>query len=412
MPRGPIIASALVSTLLPSNAAFIGSMPANAAPAVCRRSCGAMMVETMTAADFKVPGTMSKQERLRSRYSGIAFEPEGGWGTEAEELFGYDDLSAQMIEISSFSRGDSCTGEVISFEPNGALIDIGVKSSAYCSLVEMAIDKPAKPEDSMDLGSSYEFVIISREDENGQLMLSRRRILYQEAWDRVSQLYEEEATVTAKVVAVNRGGAMMNVEGLRAFLPGSHFMAGQNPTEELVGMELKVKFLDVDRETNRLVVSHRKAIVDMQIKNMSVGAVMKGIVTAVKPYGAFVDIGGMSGLLHISQISCDHISNVESIIPVGTELKVMVISQDKGKGRVALSTKTLEAEPGDMLRDQAKVYENAEDTAAKYQERLEAERLAREEAAQDVIFGLESVFADSSTEGEAPATKADLPFEG
>lgn len=355
---------------------------------------------------------MTKQERMRSRYSGLAFEPEGGWGTEAEEVFGYDDLSAQMIEISSFSRGDTCSGEVISFEPNGALIDIGVKSSAYCALVEMAIAKPAKPEESMDLGASYEFVIISREDENGQLMLSRRRILYQEAWDRVSQLYEEEATVTAEVIAVNKGGAMMTVEGLRAFLPGSHFMAGQNPTEDFVGTELKVKFLDVDKETNRLVVSHRKAIVDMQIQNMFVGAVMKGIVTAVKPYGAFVDIGGMSGLLHISQISCDHISNVESVIPVGTELKVMVISQDKGKGRVALSTKTLEAEPGDMLRDPTKVFENAEATAAKYQERLEAERLAREEAAQDVIFGLESVFADSGTEGEAPAAKADLPFEG
>ena len=112
---------------------------------------------------------------------------------------------------------------------------------------------------------------------------------------------------------------------------------------------------DVDKETSRLVVSHRKAVVDSQIHDLSVGSVLKGVVTAVKPYGAFVDIGGMSGLLHISQISCDHISNVESVIPVGTTIKCMVISQDKGKGRVALSTKTLEQEPGDMIKDQAKV---------------------------------------------------------
>ena len=174
-------------------------------------------------------------------------------------------------------------------------------------------------------------------------------------------------------------------------------------------------------DTSRLVVSHKKAMVDSQIHDLSVGSVLKGVVTAVKPYGAFIDIGGMSGLLHISQISCDHISNVESIIPVGTQIKCMVISQDKGKGRVALSTKTLEQEPGDMIKDQAKVFDNAEATAAKYQERIAAERKAREEAAQDVIFGLESVYTEpdgdaaaAATEGgdAPPAAEADpLPFE-
>ena len=161
-------------------------------------------------------------------------------------------------------------------------------------------------------------------------------------------------------------------------------------------------------------MSHRKAVVDSQINDLNVGSVLKGVITAVKPYGAFVDIGGMSGLLHISQISCDHISNVESVVPVGTAIKCMVISQDKGKGRVALSTKTLEQEPGDMIRDQAKVFDNAEDTAAKYQERIAAERKAREEAAQDVIFGLESVCSEPADAPEAaaeePAAEA-LPLE-
>ena len=134
--------------------------------------------------------------------------------------------------------------------------------------------------------------------------------------------------------------------------------------------------------------------------------------TAVKPYGAFVDVGGMSGLLHISQISCDHISSVETVMPVGSTIKCMVISQDKGKGRVALSTKTLEEEPGDMIKNPSKVYENAEEVAVKYQERIAAERKAREAAAQDVIFGLESVFAEPdapAADGDAPADGADAP---
>jgi len=143
-------------------------------------------------------------------------------------------------------------------------------------------------------------------------------------------------------------------------------------------------------------------MVDQTINNLNVGSVLAGVVTAVKPYGAFVDLGGMSGLLHISQISCDHISDVASVLPLGAPIKCMVISQDKSKGRVALSTKTLESEPGDMLKKREKVFEEAEATAAKYQERLEAERKAREEAAQDVIFGLESVFVDE------PAEEADV----
>jgi len=436
MPRSSMLASAAIASLLPAaDAAFVGgglgghhdgvcgatysaaaAYPAAATP---RRRGTCMVASLEKSFGISNPGSMSRDERLRSRYGGAVFEPEGGWGDAAVVDFSYDELAQSMREIATFSRGDVTTGSVIGFEPNGALVDIGVKSSAYCSLQEMALVKTQKPEQALELGASYEFVIVSREDENGQLMLSRRRILFSQAWEKIGQLYADDSIVEGEVVAVNRGGAMMLVEGLRAFLPGSHFLMGQTPTEEFIGKKMEVKFLDVDKETSRLVVSHRKAVVDTQIHELSVGSVLKGVVTAVKPYGAFIDVGGMSGLLHISQISCDHISNVESVLPVGTAIKCMVISQDKGKGRVALSTKTLEQNPGDMIKNQEDVFENAEATAAKYQERIEAERKAREEAAQDVIFGLESVFSEPSAnapaaEGDAPAAAdapADLPFE-
>jgi small subunit ribosomal protein S1 len=411
------------TTVLLPTSYIVGSgnnaLHAPAHAGVAMRSGVPACVTAIDASSFGIsnPGSLSRDERLRSRYSGYVYEPEGGWGDSADELFSYDELSASMREMVTYTRGDTTTGEVIGFEPNGALIDINVKSSAYCTLQEMALVKPSKPEEAMEIGASYEFVIVSREDENGQLMLSRRRILFGEAWDKVAQLYADDATVEAEVTAVNRGGAMCVVEGLRAFLPGSHFLPGQTPTEEIVGKKMAVKFLDVDKDTTRLIVSHRKAVVDQQIHELSVGSVLKGVVTAVKPYGAFVDVGGMSGLLHISQISCDHIGSIEQVIPVGTAIKCMVISQDKGKGRVALSTKTLEQEPGDMIKNQAKVFENAEETAAKYQERIAAERKAREEAAQDVIFGLESVFTEpaDAADGEGAAEDApaaeELPLE-
>jgi len=359
----------------------------------------------------------SKQARDTSRYASFAFTPEG-LDTSSDVGFSYEDLAASVGEIKKYSRGDTVTGSVVSFEPNGAVVDIGVKSSAYCGLSEMALVKPDKPELVMNVGDTFEFVIMSREDENGQLFLSRRRILFQEAWDKVTEIHAEDGVVEAEVMAVNKGGAMLQVQGLRAFMPGSHYLPGQTPSEALVGETLKIKFLDVDKEGNRLVASHKKAIVDSTIVDLSVGAVVKGYVTAVKPYGAFIDVGGISGLLHISQISCDHIADVAAVLPQGAEIKCMVISQDKGKGRIALSTKTLEVEPGDMIKDRQKVFDNAEDTAAKYQERLEAERKAREEAAQDAIFGLESVFSETSEPAPANGDEslpleapADLPLE-
>jgi small subunit ribosomal protein S1 len=325
---------------------------------LCSGRSGVAQAAMLAEPPIAVPGQMSKLERMRSRY-GQTFEPEGGWASpsiETDTGFSYADLEAGVGDIASFSRGDSVRGTVLGFEPNGALIDIGVKSSAYCAIAECALEKPVRPEDVLELGATYEFLIVSREDENGQQMLSRRKVLTVKAWDLVTEMMAADTAVHGIVAAVNRGGAIIQVEGLRAFLPGSHYLPGQNPPEDLIGQPLKVKFLDVDRENNRLVVSHRKAMVDMTINLLAVGSVLAGVVTAVKPYGAFIDLGGMSGLLHISQISCDHIGDVGSVLPLGTPIKCMVISQDKSKGRVALSTKTLEAEPGDMIKNQVHIY--------------------------------------------------------
>lgn len=121
---------------------------------------------------------------------------------------------------------------------------------------------------------------------------------------------------------------------------------------------------------------------------------------AIKPYGAFVEINGISGLLHISQISYDRIDNLESVLSLNTEVKCMIIDHDKVNGRIALSTKTLEPEPGDMIKDPKKVFDMAEETAAKYHERMEAERKAREEAAKDIVMGLGDLDASFSSSSD------------
>merc|ERR1712127_1121079 len=189
--------------------------------------------------------------------------------------------------------------------------------------------------------------------------------------------------------------------------PGSH-LAGQLPTEDLIGQSLQLKFLEVNQEDNKLVVSNRRAVVEQQMSNLSRGDLVSGVVKALKPYGAFVEVGGMSGLLHISQISYDRIEDLEKVLQPGMQVKCMIIDHDKVNGRIALSTKTLEPEPGDMLRDSDKVFELAEETAKKYHERIEAERKAREEQAKDIVMGLGDSLDDLSSDDESSDPLADV----
>merc|ERR1719261_1520349 len=177
------------------------------------------------------------------------------------------------------------------------------------------------------------------------------------------------------------------VEKQALTLPGSH-ITGMMPTEDMIGTKMLLKFLEVNQEASKLVVSNRKALVEQQMSNLSRGDIVQGMIKALKPYGAFVEVGGMSGLLHISQISYDRIEDLEKVMQPGMQVKCMIIDHDKVNGRIALSTKTLEPEPGDMLKDPDMVFEKAEETAQKYHERMEAERKAREEAARDIVLGL------------------------
>jgi small subunit ribosomal protein S1 len=304
--------------------------------------------------------------------------------------FSYGEFEEAVANTSySFERYAIVKGSCVEYANGGCIVDIGAKASAFLPEKEASLIQPLGSEinDLVDLDVELEFQIISDEDENGQLMVSIRRLQYRAAWDTVIAIQEQDAIIEAEVIGVNRGGAICLVSGLRAFLPGSH-LAGQLPNEDLVGQMLQLKFLEVNQETNKLVVSNRKAVVEQQMADLSRGDLVSGIVKALKPYGAFVEVGGMSGLLHISQISYDRIEDLEKVLQPGMQVKCMIIDHDKVNGRIALSTKTLEPEPGDMLRDPGMVFDKAEETAQKYHERMESERKAREEAARDIVLGL------------------------
>ncbi|MEM8805741.1 MAG: 30S ribosomal protein S1 [Cyanobacteria bacterium P01_G01_bin.38] len=297
---------------------------------------------------------------------------------ETDIGFTHEDFEALLDTYDyHFSPGDIVAGTVFSIEPRGALIDIGAKTAAFLPIQEMSINRVESSDEVLQSNETREFFILTDENEDGQLTLSIRRIEYMRAWERVRQLQTEDATVRSDVFATNRGGALVRIEGLRGFIPGSH-ISTRKPKEDLVGEALPLKFLEVDEERNRLVLSHRRALVERKMNGLQVGEVVIGTVRGLKPYGAFIDIGGVSGLLHISEISHDHIDAPNSVFNVNDEIKVMIIDLDAERGRISLSTKQLEPEPGDMVKNPDLVFEKAEEMAERYRQQLlkaEAEAL-------------------------------------
>jgi len=315
--------------------------------------------------------------------------------------FTHDDFAALLDKYDyNFSPGDIVIGTVFSLEPKGALIDIGAKTAAFIPIQEMSINRVDNPDEVLESDESREFFILSDENEDGQLTLSIRRIEYMRAWERVRQLQAEDATVRSAVFATNRGGALVRVEGLRGFIPGSH-ISTRKPKEDLTGEDLPLKFLEVDEDRNRLVLSHRRALVERKMNRLEIGEVVVGTVRGIKPYGAFIDIGGVSGLLHISEISHDHIDTPHSVFNVNDELKVMIIDLDADRGRISLSSKQLEPEPGAMVKDPQLVYDKAEEMGAKYREQLLAQK-------QGFVASPDSAPERDQSEGEGDSAAAPL----
>jgi|EP01082_Thalassiosira_pseudonana_P008169 small subunit ribosomal protein S1 len=335
-------------------------------------------------------------EKIKAGYKGPQIKIEQA--VEDEVGFSYASFADAVAATDyAFNRNDIVKGTVVQYDKGGCIVDIGAKASAYLPLQEATLfqEQGQSIEGIIDIDEERQFEIISEEDENGQLLVSIRRIQYREAWDKVIAKQDSDEVFEAECVSVNRGGAIFLVEGLRAFLPGSH-LTGRLPDDDLVGQTLPLKFLEVNQEDNKLVVSNRRAVVEEQMAELSRGDVIDGIVKALKPYGAFVEVGGMSGLLHISQISMDRITDLEQVLQPGQKIKCMIIDHDKVNGRIALSTKTLEPEPGDMIKDPARVYEMADETARVYLEKQEAERKKREASAKDIVLGLGDALDDLS----------------
>lgn len=276
---------------------------------------------------------------------------------------------------NSFSLGEIVIGTVFKLEPEGALIDLGSDIAAYIPLREMSIVELESPEEVLQLNETRQFLVLRDYDREGNTMLSLsiRALDRQIAWERVRQMQAENLTIYARVFDSSPSGVRLEIESLHGWIPNSYIFNHQ-PMEDLVGKDIPVKFVEVNEQCHRLRLSHRDAFVEPQIKDLKVGDIVIGWILALKPYGAFVELGFLRALLHNSEISHAAFESSSSVFQLGDKLKAIIVDVDASRGRVAVSTKQLEPEPGDMLKNPQLVYEKAEEMAAKYRQQMQ-ERL-------------------------------------
>jgi small subunit ribosomal protein S1 len=284
--------------------------------------------------------------------------------------FSSDDFAKALDNHDyQYDKGQVVKGKVFKYESDGAYVDFGGKAPGFIPNDEVSVGRVADISQFLPLDEELEFLVISYPDSDGQLKLSRRLLEIKKTWDQLSKTAEQGKSVQFRVTGVNKGGVLGEVEGLRGFIPRSH-LAEQNNLDSLMGQLLTATFLEVDRERKRLVLSQREASRADAIRDLQLGALMEGKVVNFKPYGVFVDIEGLTGLLHIKEISDKPIASIPSLFQIGQIIKVMVINIDEFKNRISLSTKILESYGGELLENFSAVMDNAPERADNVREKL------------------------------------------
>jgi small subunit ribosomal protein S1 len=290
----------------------------------------------------------------------IPMTPQSTTSDKFRAPFSQDDFAAALEEQNfAFQKGQSIEGTVFQHLAEGAYVDIGGKAPAFIPLREASLAPVEDLSEVLPLQEKREFLIIREENHEGQVTLSVRQLEIQQAWDELQQMYEDGQSVDVEVTGVNKGGVTVSCLCLRGFIPRSHLL-DRSDLDALVGTKLTVNFLEFDPENRKLVLSQKKAVQDTQFSQLEVGQLVQGKVSGIKPFGVFVDLDGITGLLHIKQVSQNFVDSLADVFEVDQPIAAMVIHLDATKNRISLSTKLLENYPGEILDNMSEVMASAE----------------------------------------------------
>jgi small subunit ribosomal protein S1 len=279
--------------------------------------------------------------------------PEGSDGPVAVNDLGSmsfaDAIDATMVE---FDEGGLVTGTVVKIDNDEVLLDIGYKSEGVIPSRELSIRNDVNPAEIVSLGEELEALVLQKEDKEGRLILSKKRAQYERAWGTIEKLKEEEGIVSGPVIEVVKGGLILDI-GLRGFLPASLVdLRRVRDLQPFVGKTLDCKIIELDKNRNNVVLSRRAFLEETQreqrdefLTNLKPGEVRQGVVSSVVNFGAFVDLGGMDGLVHVSELSWKHVDHPSSVVQVGDEVTVQVLDVDLSRERISLSLKATQQDP-------------------------------------------------------------------
>ena len=260
------------------------------------------------------------------------------------------------------TTGEVVRGTVIGMESDGVYVDIGGKAPGFMPKSECGLGVITNLKERFPKGLELEVLVTREQNADGMVTISARALALRQSWEKVRQLEKEGKVVQVKVNGFNRGGVTCELEGLRGFIPRSQLQEGENH-EALVGKTLGAAFLEVNPETRKLVLSEKRAATAALFQNLEVGQLVEGQVVSIKPYGLFVDLGGVSGLLHQSAITGGQLRDVREVFGQGERLQALITELDPGRGRIALNTALLEGQPGELLIARDTVMAEASDRA-------------------------------------------------
>lgn len=255
--------------------------------------------------------------------------------------------------LKTLSEGDVVKGRVVHIDRDGVLVDVGTKSEGLIPPGELSRESARRPESLVHVGEEIDVLVLNTDDdEAGQLILSKKRADFEKAWDRVIEAQRNQETLQAEVTERVKGGLVVDL-GIRGFVPASHVGTGKvRNLEKYVGMILPLKVIEVDRDRRKVVLSHRlateqerQAARDETLATLAEGQVRNGVVRRITDYGAFVDIGGVDGLLHISEMSWTRIKHPNDVLKVGDEIQVMVLKTNLEQGRISLGLRQILPDP-------------------------------------------------------------------
>jgi len=263
-----------------------------------------------------------------------------------------DFLAAIDETIKYFNDGDIVEGTVVKVDRDEVLLDIGYKTEGVIPSRELSIKHDVDPHDVVKTGEHIEALVLQKEDKEGRLILSKKRAQYERAWGTIEKIKDEDGVVTGTVIEVVKGGLILDI-GLRGFLPASLVeMRRVRDLQPYVGKEIEAKIIELDKNRNNVVLSRRAWLEQTQsevrqnfLNTLQKGQIRKGVVSSIVNFGAFVDLGGVDGLVHVSELSWKHIDHPGEVVEVGQEVTVEVLDVDMDRERVSLSLKSTQEDP-------------------------------------------------------------------